>query len=683
MGAYCYILRYTCQPGFHEDQRLDDLVKFCKTAQVEEVMFMIAPEEFNTGHITIEEAGPWIDLICRAKTRLAKDNIAVSLNPWTTLLHLDRGRKLKENQNFTTMVDPKGKKSDAVACPLCPEFKKYLTGIYSHYGSQIKPETIWVEDDFRLHNHDPLEWGGCFCQLHLKAFSEMVGSQVTRQELVENILAVGKPHPYRKAWLKLSRDTMLKLASVIEKAIHSGNPATNIGLMSSKPAVHCAEYRDWKALFERFAPNGKYFNRPHLPGYTEESPGQFLWNFSKITPYTQVFLPAETTVYPEIDSFSHSRFNISKSFMRLELLLSLSAGATGITINTDMTGNGVYLEEKYQDFLSQIKPFLNKAVSLDLSHAKQQGVRVLVNCNASDCIETTAGKTMNELYPDETFWASFLSCFGIANKFSCSTEMVNEIIAVSGQYLRNLDDQEIINLFENNRVLVDGWSASILHERQLGKLAGIEKMSRLQENTGVQCYEQICDGRNYYGISQGRISAQMCAGDAFDIDYSGPVEIRSELNDMHGKRVANGLAIYNDNVIIFPYCRSLSSHFVPGGNMPNIPLKQLTPIRQAFLKQCLRDIEPSSSKLTYTTGSPFLAIYRYDDDSRVILLIVNSTSDDLDSVTFYLNDKTVEYCKVFDSGSCDGRQIKLHCEDKIHTLRHPLKAMDAILVVIE
>ena len=142
MGAYRYILRYTCQPGFHEDQRLDDLVEFCKTAQVEEVMFMIAPEELNTGHITIEEAGPWIDLICRAKTRLAKDNIAVSLNPWTTLLHIERGRKLKANQNFTTMVDPKGTKSDAVACPLCPEVKKYLAEIDSSYASQIKHETI-------------------------------------------------------------------------------------------------------------------------------------------------------------------------------------------------------------------------------------------------------------------------------------------------------------------------------------------------------------------------------------------------------------------------------------------------------------------------------------------------------------------------------------------------------------
>ena len=59
MDTYRYILRYTCQPGFYEDERLDHLVEFCRTAKVEEVMFFIDGEELNTGHITIEEAAPW------------------------------------------------------------------------------------------------------------------------------------------------------------------------------------------------------------------------------------------------------------------------------------------------------------------------------------------------------------------------------------------------------------------------------------------------------------------------------------------------------------------------------------------------------------------------------------------------------------------------------------------------
>ena len=107
--------RYTCQPGFQEEERLDNLVEFCKTAQVEEVMFFISGEELNTGHITIKEAKPWVELIRRAKSRLAKDNITTSLNPWTTLLHCDRGRKLRLDQNFTTMVGPNGKRCKAVA----------------------------------------------------------------------------------------------------------------------------------------------------------------------------------------------------------------------------------------------------------------------------------------------------------------------------------------------------------------------------------------------------------------------------------------------------------------------------------------------------------------------------------------------------------------------------------------
>jgi hypothetical protein len=65
------------------------------------------------------------------------------------------------------MVDVYGTKSNAVACPLCPNFREYISNLFAYYAREIEPDTIWVEDDFRLHNHLPLEWGGCFCDLHI------------------------------------------------------------------------------------------------------------------------------------------------------------------------------------------------------------------------------------------------------------------------------------------------------------------------------------------------------------------------------------------------------------------------------------------------------------------------------------------------------------------------------------
>ena len=67
--SYQYILRFTVQPGFHEDDRLEKLVAFCKEARIDDVTFFINGEELNTGHLTIEETTPWLRDDCqRQKT---------------------------------------------------------------------------------------------------------------------------------------------------------------------------------------------------------------------------------------------------------------------------------------------------------------------------------------------------------------------------------------------------------------------------------------------------------------------------------------------------------------------------------------------------------------------------------------------------------------------------------------
>lgn len=670
--SYRYIFRCTIAPGFHEDERLENLLTFCKEANAEEVMFFICCEELNTGHVTKEEAAPYIKLIKRAKNRLAQEGIITSLNPWTTLLHADRGRTLKPGQDFSVMVDSFGNRAQATACPLCPNFRKYITDLYAYYVTEILPDTIWIEDDFRLHNHSPLIWGGCFCEAHLAAFAGHLGAHISREELFSKIVAPGIPHPYRKAWLEVNRRIMVELAGVISDAVHRANDSTKIGLMSSDPAVHCAEYRDWHGILNRFAAAGSPINRPHLPAYTEEAPGRYLWNFSRITPYTQALAPSDTIVYPEMDCFSHSRFSHSHNFAKLEMLLSLSVGAKGITVNTSMAGNGLYLKENYQQTFAAAKPFLNRAVALNLGPRFQQGVRVLVNEKSSEFIHTAAGKTMTELYPQETFWSSFLNCFGIACVYTAGIEHYNCTLAISGQYFRGLSSQAISGLFARNRILMDAQAAHTLYDLGLGHLAGIETAVWLPQETGAHTFEQVCDGNSYYGISEARISAQMCSGDALKIEYSGPIEIRSVLKNMHSKTVCNGVAIFNKHVVILPY-----------GHFPELPFTQLTPVRQAFIKKCLLDIEPTDGKLTYTLNEPFLPVYRFDREEQTILLIVNSSTDDVQKIEFYMHDLKTHHCSAIDSESNNLQKHTIKRSDDTYLLELPIKAMNAVLLIFE
>ncbi|NMB96803.1 MAG: hypothetical protein GYA02_09365 [Clostridiaceae bacterium] len=64
---YKYILRFAVEPGNNEDERLYQLIDFCKTALIDEVMFFINCEELNQGHLTIEQTKPWMDVIKKVK----------------------------------------------------------------------------------------------------------------------------------------------------------------------------------------------------------------------------------------------------------------------------------------------------------------------------------------------------------------------------------------------------------------------------------------------------------------------------------------------------------------------------------------------------------------------------------------------------------------------------------------
>jgi hypothetical protein len=57
-NSYQYILRFAAQPGNNEEERFSQLVEFCKTALIDEVMFFINCEELNQGYLTIKETKP-------------------------------------------------------------------------------------------------------------------------------------------------------------------------------------------------------------------------------------------------------------------------------------------------------------------------------------------------------------------------------------------------------------------------------------------------------------------------------------------------------------------------------------------------------------------------------------------------------------------------------------------------
>lgn len=677
MEQFVYSLRIGICPDFLPDEKFKNLVEFTRNASIDDVQFFLNMEEVNQGHLSLEETSVWLEMIQGFKEQLEKLGIGVSLNPWTTTLHTDRGRKLSQEQKFTTMTDKNGRQAKAVCCPLDEAFQDYIRQIYSEYA-KLNFEVIWIEDDFRLHNHAPLEWGGCFCKKHMKEFSRRMGHSLSREELVQGILQSGEPHPYRKLWLEIARDTILDFAALLGEAIHKEAPATRIGLMSSAPEVHCAEGRKWKGILSRLAGDTRPLNRPHLPAYSENTSRRYCLDFQKHTRLSAYMTLGIAELWPELDNFPHTTFSKSHQFMEMQIESVLGICAEGITINIfDMIGNGISPMQKNEEILEKRKPYLCAVKDLKMKLEEEQGVCVMYSSESAYTLHTKNGNRFSEIQPNETFWAEYLSAFGIANRYCCNTQIKGEIAAIGGQYLRNLTREQIENIFCNNFILLNGDAAEVLEEMGLGHLANIGGSEWLMVNSGIQAYEQVVNDFCFQGLSKARMSAQvMCeeteSGDYLSIHYSGEREVQSELRTPSGDYAGDGVTIVHSNVLIFPF-----------GHLEKEYTQLLNPIRQEMLQKMLLS-QGKGAIPTMVKNCQYVTVNHFVKEDKQILLLTNFSMDDFHEV---------ELNGVFDRGKEElylisrenGQRTLLPCqstEDGV-VLSGKLPHMSTICILVE
>lgn len=630
-----YILRFCLQPGFHVEEKLDALLRYVRHARIDEVMFFLNCEELFEGHISIDEYAPWLETIRDAAGALRATGCDFSLNPWTTILHLDRGRGKPEGLAYQSMVGPDGAACEAVACPADAAFTDYLCGLYAHFAT-LSPKVLWIEDDFRLHNHTPLLWGGCFCPDHMRMFSEALGHPVDRETFVREAFAAGPPNPYREAWLTVARQTMVTLARRLGAAVRAANPQVAIGLMSSQPAVHCVELRDWHGVFEGFATAVPAQSRPHLPAYGDIHPTQYLYRFAGTTARTVDSLPAGTPVYPELENFPHSRFAKSDAMAGLQMELALACGIDGMTLNIfDMMGNGVDEAETFGNYLRGRKPYLAAVAARRWCGDGHVGVRALYDNEASRWLRVAqGGENPGVLRPQEDTFAGLLGVMGV----SClpreaALPQTGQVLALCGQILRGMPDAEIEALFAHNRLLLDGECAVVLLERGLGRLIGARAARVVPVDSGVNAYEQACDGVRYAGMTEGRVSCQNYAGDWVDIDYAdGAAALISRVRDYRGRASGAGMALVGDAVAILPYRFGIPA-----------PVSHFTRVRQQMLQRVLR-----RWGVPVLEGGASVGLYVYDTG----LLLANACQDDADGLSVaYAARAGAQVYEIDDNGS--------------------------------
>ena len=179
MDPFVYSFRFCCDPDFNDRRELESLGRYIPEARIDDVAVFCNVEELNTGHMTLSEQDRYLRLLEDTARVLEPHGTALSVNHWHSIMHADLGKRMSPELPFRPMVDVEGHEARLCVCPLDEGWQEHLAALYARYAA-LRPHILWVEDDFRFHNHAPLVWGGCFCEAHMALYSELAGHPVSR-----------------------------------------------------------------------------------------------------------------------------------------------------------------------------------------------------------------------------------------------------------------------------------------------------------------------------------------------------------------------------------------------------------------------------------------------------------------------------------------------------------------------
>ena len=624
--TFIYTLRYMLDPRANTPTKDEKLIEFVKKGKIDDVAFFINGEELNHSHLTKAETQLWLDAIKPLQKKLSEIGVTTSLNPWTTIMHSDRGYQVNPEIGFNTFVDLDGNKAQDMACPADPTWRKYLANTYAQYAS-IHPRRLWLEDDFRHYNHSPLKLM-CFCDYHMQLYNEKLGKKETRAEFVKKMLQPGKPTKERQVYLDQARQEMIETEHIIEQAVHKVSPETDLAQMTSYPDWHALEGRDWDNLFKAQAGKGHpKVARPHLPAYNEVAPLQYGRYFEEYTRITAAFLGEDAELYPELESYMYSPLIKSTAFTAFQIITSALIGSQGILLNLfDMMGNGINDSWHYAEMLAQIKPFVNQLLENRLPIDHLRGIKVLVDQDSSYYLQTKTGKNVEELLPHEKNWASLLGAFGFATTIlpiSKKTSLKNEVVAISGQLLRNLTNAQVTELVKNNFVLLDGESVQVLLDRKLGNLLHIEKAEWHPVRSNYQVFEQA-DGQTVDGVKSPRITMLQQTGNYLKIDYQAQssVKVWSFAYNAVDEKLGNVMAVIDQHIVVLPMDQDLRYGWE----------SQFTTYKQGLLQQILDSVKP----VDYLVDMPNVKLLVENNGQKAWL--ANFTLDDYQQIIWHLGE---------------------------------------------
>lgn len=488
-----YILRYylPVKPHFDEEytkKRFDELLDFLSYTKTKAVMFYVAldpnwyymPATCEYEESVAKEMLPFIKI-------LKERGISYQLNFQNFLGAVHGGADFTDKLGWENITDQHGNSMLGVACPIGKVFKEKTAKRLVTWAN-THPDVIWIDDDFRLHNHGAstlmLLQGKstytdyyCFCDNHINLFNELNGTSFDRETLVKEMLKSGEVSDIRLKYLDFLRDTMTQTAKWISDTVHGVDKNIKIAQMTSSMESHATENRDWKGFLTALSGDHNPITRPHFGPYRETDPKDFASCYITLSKSMTALSSSygDGVEYcPEIENTRFTTWTKSASATAYQLGLSAFMGAKDTTLSIyDLDGGAFFDEPLYRSMLKTKKPVFDKITSLGLDKATLNGVICPLILDAGKRFKTSDGDNFASLGWKNKNVDGFLVRMGIPTRYSADVLAENGTFAIDGYSANVLTDEEINHILKQN-VLIDGKGAEILINRGFGDLIGVK-----------------------------------------------------------------------------------------------------------------------------------------------------------------------------------------------------------------
>lgn len=612
-----HILRIYIPRGY-EKQRTADILDYCRRTGCSDVLFFTTSYDAQPSFISLDEITVDVERLRIVADQLRDAGIGVNINILQTLGHVYYPRAMQQEFPFQRRVTQDGCESTAGACPLCSNLREWVIGSYSLYAS-LKPQILFVDDDYRTVLHGLT----CFCDLHLKRMSGIVGHAVTRQDVVAAIKDPNWPAArLRVVFHEVNTRGLCELARHIRDAVHAVSPETRIGLMACRPPAGELGM-DITQIIQELAGTHRPLVRPQSGMYSEG----FLRDMPKYfmePDWLRAITPDEIEHYPEIENYNYSCYAKSAQCTFVQMAAQVLMGFNHLALNVfDMYSSPFADNEALISLMERRRSFLNALHSLIPEGRRPLGIETFVQPNNPliNRVSTPAGDSV-DTWLDWKVIAGRLPCLGLPMTHSGHSPW----LFLSGDDVLGLSDHDLDSLLRQGAV-IDVKAAQALALRGQSTRIGV----RVDEPIVLDDlgYEEFIDPQlsiRWHGRCF-PLRPLVADGDWHRlIDLTGKGRMASVIRNFRKEIIGPALLLTEngngERFAVLAFAGNGDRHLIEN-------LMRGEQLRETFAWVARKPLP-----IVLTEENPYLwPIINYTADGRVVLGVINLSSDTYDSVS--------------------------------------------------